>query len=305
MKRFLLIAASVFAVSPLLAASFTTDPPAAVPGPPATVADMVASLSAAQPKPLRIASGGYGFSNQMLVTVVINAPGRNNTFFLTDYVLDNGRNANQEILVGFIAAGVTNVGQSAQRFSLNPNTTYSIDNYLGTGPGRLNQTGVGSLLITGVLPGTNTVDPNASLYGAARIWTMEPGSAGTNSFTLWGVDPGLIQGDFNGIALGGRQSSAFRANYGVINLDANSSRTFTAVFIGGGTAQATVTLPPLSMQEIAVPSSLAPTSNGYFLFSIFPNDTANFSWNAFVVSADQTTGDAWYSPITLLPTAEY
>jgi hypothetical protein len=303
MKRFLFSMVAVLSASSAVAASFATDAPAVVPGPAATIADMVASRSAIHPRPLvAVTPGGYGFADQLLVPVAINASGKNNTFFRSDYFLVNGRGATQEVLIGFIAAGVTNVGQPAQRFQLSPNTTYAIADFLGTGTGRLNKTGVGSLLITGVLAGTNTSDTNAKLYGAIRIWTQEPGSTGTNSFTEWAVDPRTIHGDFNGIAVGGRQNADYRANFGLINLDAARSRTFTALFFGASTMSMTVTLPPLSMAELAVPA-ITPMDNGYFLANFFPNDTDDFFWNGFVVTADNITGDAWYAPVTLFPTA--
>jgi hypothetical protein len=301
MKRFLFSMVAVLSASSAMAGSFTSDAPTVVPGPAATIADMVAGRSAMHPRPLvAVTPGGYGFTDQLLVSVAINASGKNNTFFRTDYFLVNGRNATQEILVGFIAAGVTNVGQAAARFQLNANGAYAISDFLGTGTGRLNKTGVGSLFITGVLPGTNTNDTNAKLYGSARIWTAEPGSTGTNSFTEWAVDPRTIHGDFNGIAVGGRQNADFRANFGLINLDATRSRTFTAMFFGASTISMTVTLPPLSMAELAVPA-ITPTDTGYFLFGVFPNDTDDFFWNGFVVTADNLTGDAWLSPVALYP----
>jgi hypothetical protein len=301
MKRFLFSMVAVLSAASALASSYTTDPPAIVPGPPATIADMVARRSGVPARPMIAAPGGYGFSDQILVPVAINASGKLNTFFHTDYFLSNGRNAPQEILVGFIAAGVSNVGQPATRFQLAANGNYAITDFLGTGTGRLNKTGVGALLIVGVLTGTNTNDSNARLYGAARIWTFEPGSTGTNSFTEWAVDPRANHGDFNFIAAGARQNDAFRANFGLINLDMTRSRTFTVMFFAGSTASMTVTLPPLSMSELAVPA-FTPTDTGYFLFDVFPNDFDDFNWNGFVVTADNVTGDAWYSPITLYPT---
>jgi hypothetical protein len=33
-----------------------------------------------------------------------------------------------------------------------------------------------------------------------------------------------------------------------------------------------------------------------------PSDLDDFFWTGFVVTADNLTGDAWYSPITLYPT---
>ena len=301
MKRFLFSMVAVLSASSVLAASHATDPPAVVPGPPATIADMVAGMSAGRAKPLGvIAPGGYGFSSQLLVAVAINASGKNGTFFHTDYFLSNGRNATQEVLIAFIAAGVTNVGQPAMRFQLTANGSYAITDFLAAGTGRLNKTGVGSLLITGVLPGTNTNDSNALLFGAARIWTFEPGSTGTNSFNEWAVDPRANHGDFNYVAAGARQNADFRANFGLVNLDANRSRTFTVMFFAGSTASMTVTVPPLSMVELAA-ATFTPTDTGYFLFDVFPNDFDDFFWTGFVVTADNVTGDAWYSPITRYP----
>lgn len=297
MKRILGLVVLFVASSPVSAVQFVNGPPPIVPGPPATVADILA-----RPPGVRtlgvIPTDNYGYSYNQLIQVVINAPGRNNTFFSTDYFLSNGRNATQEILVGFLAAGVSNVGVPATRFALAPNTTYNIDDYLGVGPGRLNKSGVGALVISAVFTGTNAVDTSGLIVGAARIWTKEPGSNGTNSFTEWGVFQGTIHGDFPCLAVGGRQNNDFRANWLAVNLDM-VPRQFTAIFVGGNTIQTSVSLPALSMQELAVPSTLVPTANGYFLSGFFPNDNADFLWNAGVVSADNITGDAWFGPCTL------
>jgi hypothetical protein len=297
MKRIVGLVVLFVVSSPISAVQFVNGPPPIAPGPPATVADILAGPPGVR-TPGAVPTGDYGFSYNQLVQVVINAPGRNNTFFATDYFLSNGRNAVQEVLVGFLAAGVSNVGVPATRYSLTANTTYNIDDYLGAGPGRLNKSGVGALVISAVFTGTNTVDTSGLIVGAARIWTKEPGSNGTNSFTEWGVFQGTIHGDFPCLAVGGRQNNDFRANWLAVNLD-TVPRQFTGTFVGGNTVQATVSLPPLSMQELAVPSSLVPTANGYFLSAFFPNDNAEFPWNAGIVSADNITGDSWFGPCTL------
>jgi hypothetical protein len=143
------------------------------------------------------------------------------------------------------------------------------------------------------LADTNTV-PGRLIVGAARIWT----GAGEQ----WGQ---LLHGwaCFRASAtslpaVGSRQNSDFRANWLAWNLD-TVPRQFTGTFVGGNTVQASVSLPPLSMQELAVPSTLVPTANGYFLSAFFPNDNADFPWNAGVVTADNITGDAWFGPCTL------
>jgi hypothetical protein len=302
MKRLLILTGAFVLASPLFAERITHEAPAVAFGPPATVGDMLASRPA--PRALgAFPTQSYSFNPSLLVTVVINAAGRNGTFFRTDYFLINGRGATQEILVGFLAAGVTNAGQPAQRFTLNASTAYAVDDYLGTGTGRLNKSGVGSLFISGVFPGTNTPDGNALLYGSARIWTNEPSSTGTNSFSTWALAPGTIHGDVNAIAVGGRQNADFRSNYGIVNLDA-STRSFTVIITSGGVnTTLSVNVPAVSMVQLALPATLPTGGNGYIVLQFFPNDNADYQWNAFVTTADNLTGDAYLSPSAGYPSA--
>jgi len=217
--------------------------------------------------------------------------------YRSDYFASNIRSTNQEILVGWIAAGVNNAGAPTMRFSLNANTVYSIPDFLSGGSGRLNQTGVGSILITGVLPGTSTPDTSAMIAGSMRIWTMENAtSSGTNSFTLNAANPNRIQGDVNVIVFGVRQDNNFRTNYTLVNLDPVNSRSWTVTAIAGNTSSWTVSLPPVSMQQFATPSSVVHTSTGYFLYQFTPTFTGSSpQWSASGQSADNVTGDAWHN----------
>lgn len=300
MKRFLVVTAALLASAQLLAERIVHEPPAVVDGPPATIGEMLAS----QPKPVALGAfpnQSYSFNPALLVNVVINSPGKNNTFFRTDYFLINGRSTSQEILVGFIAAGVGNAGAPTTRFVLSPSTAYAIDDFLGTGTGRLNKSGVGSLLITSVFAGSNTFDSGGLLYGSARIWTNEPSSTGTNSFTTWASSPGAIHGDFVVGAIGGRQNNDFRSNYGLINLD-SFTRSFTVIVTSGGVnTTLSATLSGISMVQLALPSTLPTGGNGYIVVQVFPNDNADFMWNSFVTTADNLTGDAWLSPAVVYP----
>ena len=102
MKRFLILAGAFVLASPLFAERITHEAPAVAFGPPATVGDILAS----RPSPRALGAfptQSYSFNPSLLVTVVINAAGRNGTFFHSDVFLINGRGATQEILVGFIA----------------------------------------------------------------------------------------------------------------------------------------------------------------------------------------------------------
>jgi hypothetical protein len=296
MKRSLFLATLILVlVAPILAAADILEK---AEGPTPTLGELMSKQPATRSSEGIITGSGYGFASQLLVTVVIRAPGKNNTFYITDYFLMNGLGAAQDVLIGFMPSGVTGVNQPTYRYQLAANTTYSIPDFLGSGSGDLNlNNAVGSLLITAVLPGTSTMDTNGQLYSAARIWTQEPGSSGTNSFTEWAVEPGVIHGPGEAAVIGARQNSGFRANYILVNLDVVNARTWTVTFITttGSTATATTTIPPLSMGEVAVPSSVDGGSNGYLLMHFFPPSSMIAPWNAIATTADQITGDAWLS----------
>ncbi|HEY6930115.1 MAG TPA: hypothetical protein VJA66_10600 [Thermoanaerobaculia bacterium] len=294
MKRSLFLAA----VAPVISALALAEGLPKAEGPTPTLGELMSHRPATISTQGLITGSGYGFESQIVVPVVIRAPGKNGTFYITDYFLMNGRGASQEVLIGFMPSGVTGVNQPTSRYQLAANTTYSIPDFLGSGSGDLNISGVGSLLITAVLPGTGTLDTNGQLYGAARIWTQEPGSASAStSFTEWAVEPGVIHGPGEVAVIGARQNANFRANFGVVNFDVLNARTFAVTIITttGQTASATATIPPLSMGQVAVPSSVDGGSNGYLLLHFTPPSSMNSAWYAFGTSADQLNGDAWYS----------
>jgi hypothetical protein len=290
MKRLLVLI--VFALtSSLLRGSQQTDLLEPTAGPTPTLDELVRGLfaSASGPRP-QAASPGYGFDYAMLIPVIIKAPGRFGSDYVSDYFIANDRTISQDILAGFIAQGVSNVGQSTQRFTLNPNSIYStvdILSYLG-------KSGLGSLLITAVQPQSNTIDTSAQIYGYALTYTKDPSTGGVNSFANPGVSPSLVHGPNDSIIIGVRQNGDFRTNYGVINLDTVNSQTFGVNFISGSVTPTTLTLPPLSMQHIAVPAIPA-TSNGYFGIDVRPTSSLDFRWFSYGVSANNLSGDAWIS----------
>ena len=295
MKHFLSFVVLILAAWPLLAQSQASERPVPVSGSPATIADMVAGSAAV--RPLHSAAG-FGPDYEILLPVVINAPGLNGTFFKTDGFFANFRNINQEVLVRFIPQGVS--AEPPLRFSLDPLTNVAGADLLGP-DSDLSRTGVAALLITAVLPGTNTVDTSAQLLGLFRIWTLQPGSAGTTSFGAWGPPSDNIHGSNGAIALGLRQNAAFRTNVGIVNLDPVNTRSWTVTIRSSGPPTIlTVTLPPLSMQLVAVPTTISPSQNGYLSVTFVPSPTpgTDFRWSAFGVTADNITGDSWLSLAT-------
>ncbi len=256
-------------------------------------------LLAESPAPMS-AAAGFGPDSEILVPVVINTPGLSGTFFKTDGFFANFRNSNQEVLVRFISQGVSSAADPPQRLSIDALTNIAATDLLGP-ESTLAHSGVGALLLTAVLTGTNTVDTSAQLYASFRIWTPQPGSTGTTSFGAWAPPSDNIHG-FNGaIALGLRQNAAFRTNVGVVNLDPVNTRSWTVTIRSAGTpTPMTVTVPPLSMQLVAVPGTITPTGNGYLSVTYIPSaaPATDFRWSAFGVTADNVTGDSWLTLAT-------
>jgi hypothetical protein len=297
MKKILWFSVLILVGFPLLAVSHASESPAPIPGPPAPIADIAVGSAAVQPP--RTAAG-FAPDSEVLLPVVINASGLNGTFFKTDGFFANFRNTNQEVLVRFVTQGVSGAGQTPLRLSVNALTNIAAVDLLGP-ESDLSRTGVGALLITAVLPGTNTVDTNGKLLSMFRIWTPQPGSAGTTSFGAWGPPSDNIHG-FNGaIALGLRQNTAFRTNVGLVNLDPVNTRSWTVTILSAGTPTSfPIALAPLSMQLIAVPATITPSPNGYISVLFVPSATpaTDFRWSAFGVTADNITGDSWLNLAT-------
>jgi hypothetical protein len=297
MKQFLSFAVLILVGWLLPAVSHASERPAPLYGPPAPMADMVAGSVAVQP--LRSASG-FGPDYEVLLPVVINASGLNGTFFKTDGFFANFRNINQEVLVRFITQGVSAAGQPPLRLSIDALANIAAADLLGP-ESDLSRTGVGALLITAVVQGTNTVDTSAQLLAQFRIWTPQPGSAGTASFGAWGPPSDNIHGSNGAIALGLRQNAAFRTNIGIVNLDPVNTRSWTVTIRSTGTpTSSTIALAPLSMQLTAVPATITPSPNGYLAVTYVPSATpaTDFRWSAFGVTADNITGDSWLSLAT-------
>ena len=295
MKQFLSSVVLILAAWPLLAQSHASEWPVPISGPPATIADMVAGSAAV--RPLSITSG-FGPDSEVLVPVVINAPGLNGTFFKTDGFFANFRDVNQEVLVRFIPQGVS--AAAPLRLAIDPLTNVAAADLLGP-ESDLSRTGVGALLITAVPPGADTVDTSAKLLALFRIWTPQPGSAGTTSFGAWGPPSDNIHGLNGAIALGLRQNAAFRTNVGIVNLDPVNTRSWTVTIRSSGTPTSlTIALAPLSMQLVAVPTTITPSENGYLSVTYVPFATpgTDFRWSAFGVTADNVTGDSWLSLAT-------
>jgi hypothetical protein len=214
--------------------------------------------------------------------------GSNGTFFHSDVMIGNFRNAQQIIAIGFLRAGQDNSNEPLQYFTMQDSQTVALDDFVA---GTLHTSGFGAVVVIGV-DSQHNPDPNALLDGQSRIWTFQPGSSGKVSLGLPAIDLIDIVGNSPSFALGLRQDSTAHTNVGIVNLD--SVQHVWAVHASGVTnfAAFSVTVPAYSVTQVGLPAG----SYGDLSLALVP-DADGFDWSAYGVSVDSTTGDSWQSHV--------
>jgi hypothetical protein len=223
--------------------------------------------------------------------VVGNVVGGGGTHFKSDIFIVNYGNSAKEVLFLFGPRGQSNVGTArAFRRTIQPGHV-SLRDIIGT---QFQTDGLGYLLVTAVIPGTTTLDGTAILDGFSRIWTQQPGSAGTVSQSLVPVPIGNNGQTTNFssaplFAIGSRQDSQFRTNVGVASLD-TQERTFRVDIQGtGGETSFTITVPGSSMAQVPIPAG----NWGDMLIMISQSSPSQLGWTAYTSTVDNVTGDGW------------
>ncbi len=223
-----------------------------------------------------------------IIPVAGNLQGGNGTFFKSDVTIANRRSTPQVISVGFLRRGVNNGSAPVQNFTIPANFTDIERDFIGT---VLNTSGLGTLLIVArTTTGAGApVDMNAQIDGFSRIWTPQPGSAGSvsQSFGSFDLQDALV----NSWGYGLRQDEAFRTNVGLVNLyDTPNTFTVQVVGIRGGTTfQQTVQ--PYSMEQPSLPAGI------YGDLFIYISASSSNWWSAYGTSVDNVTGDGWVSHV--------
>ena len=253
-----------------------------------------ASLFAAAPHPDNVVVP-LSAASQVLIPVAGSTPGGFGTFFRSDITIINFASHDQQVRLQWLPQGGTPVSTTITITAQNGiRSSDFVTDYL-------KQSGLGAIIVSGVTS-SGAVDNSALLYASSRIWTNQPGSNGTMSQSLPAVPmnalfPMSTAGFF---AVGGADNPAnYRTNVGIVNTDPTTTQTFTilvpiAVPSGGTTGNAfLVTLPPMSMAQVAVGTGLSPTQQ-----IIVRNTTPgillpNPNWIAYVSNVDNISGDAW------------
>jgi hypothetical protein len=222
-----------------------------------------------------------------IIPVAGSVQGGGGTFFRSDVTIANRRLAPQIISVGFMFRGQNNGAAQMQRFQIDANTTTITRDFIAN---QLHTSGLGTLLVIAVDSAGNT-DEQAEIDGFSRIWTPQPGSAGSVSQSFEAID--LQDSLSTSYAYGLRQDSAFRTNVGLVNLY-STPNTFTIFVNGtGGNTTFTQTVQPYSMEQVSLPAG----AWGDLYLRVSSADT-NFNWwSAYGTSVDNVTGDGWVSHV--------
>ncbi|HVS30413.1 MAG TPA: hypothetical protein VMS98_03060 [Thermoanaerobaculia bacterium] len=229
---------------------------------------------------------------QVLIPGAGSTAGANNTFFRSDITIVNLLPRNQVVRLQWLSQnGTSNLVRFIEiPASSGLRSADFVAEALGT-------TGLGAIIVSAMTGSTGSVDPTAQLYVSARIWTPQPGTAGTTSQSFPVIPTNTIDTPRAALfAVGGGpspdNSDNYRVNVGVVNLDPVNSQTFT-VFIPTPTPVGqTVTLPPMSMTQVTVGSGNAPSTQ-VIVQNDTPSGTRSNNWITYQSTVDNITGDAW------------
>jgi len=223
-----------------------------------------------------------------IIPVAGNTAGGGGTYFRSDVVFNNDRLQDQRIAVGWLRQGNNSCADALQYFNLSANSITFADDFVGQ---NLGKTGLGAILVLAVTA-NGSLDDDGRIDGYSRIWTPQPGSAGTVSQNFTAIDVQDSIGSVEATLMGLKQNAQFRTNVGIVNMDTAAAHTWTFRSIFNGQVT-TVSVPACSMMLTgATANSASPSGN--VAFSV-KSDGFGFYWSGFGSSTDNTTGDGWVS----------
>jgi hypothetical protein len=220
-----------------------------------------------------------GAAPQILIPAAGSTAGANGTFFRSDITLINFGDVPQQVHMQWLPQA----GESSTTADviLPARTGMTSEDFVTQ---FLGVQGLGSILISGETS-SDAFDPNAKLYATSRIWTPQSGTGGTTSQSLDVVPPGTTMISRAAI-FGLRRDSRYRANIGIVNLDPSATVTFVVTASPNGDVY-TVTVPPMSMQQVSL------TASSTAISQITIATGAPSLWLAYGSSIDNVSGDSW------------
>jgi hypothetical protein len=229
---------------------------------------------------------------QLLIPAAGSVEGANGTFFRSDIMVRNFRDVVQRVELRWLPqAGAA--GAAPVFVDIPVRSSIGSEDFVGE---ILHQTGLGSIVVTGVTAGGAT-DVAARLTAASRIWTPQPGTTGTTSQSLPAVPMATIGGAEHATIIGVRRDARYRVNVGIVNVDPVRTQTLRVEvptsLLSLPPEVYEVTVPPLSMQLIALNALLRQPLSEVRVSNESAAAVRSSSWIAFASSVDNVTGDAW------------
>jgi hypothetical protein len=250
-----------------------------------TIADVLTSWQRANES--RAAVIGVDWETYaFLIPAAGSVQGNFGTYFRSDVTLANRKTTPQIVSLAWIARGVNNGASQVQSFTIPANTTVMEADFVSR---ILGKTGLGSIVVV-ARDSAGGIDTAARIDGFSRIWSTQPGSAGTVSQNFPPVDTEDSLATSYGYGM--RQDAQFRSNAGFVNLY-GAGQSFTVAVVGvNGTTSFQVAVQPYSMEQVALPSG----NWGDLYIRVSSGANLNW-WSAYGTSVDNITGDGWVTHV--------
>lgn len=234
-----------------------------------------------------------GYEQWIFIPAAGSLQGNFGTFYKSDLMLANYRNASQRVRLRWLPASGDGFSTTTQFVTIPANTAVPLDDVIGQ---TMHYSGLGSIELV-ARTSSDAIDLNGQIDAFSRIWTAQPNTTlGTVSQNFGGVGIFHTEGTGQAFALGLQQDTKFRTNVGILNIDFFNAHTWKVQVVGtGGSTSFNVTVPAFSMVQTSVPAG-----NYGKLYVVFTPDSGmtGEDWSAYGATSDNGTGDGWVSSAT-------
>lgn len=224
-----------------------------------------------------------------LVPVAGNVVGGGGVRFYTDLTITNFSNEDQLVRLDWLPF---QGGAAASTTVTVPYLSYlTFPDVVGA---KLGLEGIGSILVTAVGEG-GSPDPDGKIEGFARIWNglSCEGVPGTVSQSLPAVSLEGWRDESPAYVHGVRQTSQYRTNVGVVNLDTEDRQRFRVIVNSGlGKLEWTIELEPMTMVQQPVPAGPYGDLSVY-VEPVAAEGEGSGPWRAWASSVDNASGSGW------------
>lgn len=233
-----------------------------------------------------------GAAAQVLIPAAGSTAGANGTFFHSDITIINLASHDQTVTLQWLPQADSGGSNMTKVITIPALTGIRSPDFVAD---YLQTTGLGSIIVSGV--GSNgAADPSASIYVSARIWSPQPATPGAVSQSFPAIPLSTVNTQIAALfGVGGADNPAnYRVNVGVVNLDPINAQTYVVSVVSAPPVPPshTFTLPPMSMQQVALGDGISISTQIQVQNTTSPGTRSNL-WTAYSSTVDDTTGDAW------------